>query len=543
MLHWLSRLVGGIRRNRPKNKPGSGELPGFPPDPETRTLSASLEQNKTVLREIFDRCADLIIREFSIGNQHPVRAMAVFLDPLVDYDLLQKDLLSTLMNINQTPPRKIIGAMLESIIPAGKIELKNRWVEVEAGVAEGLVGLFIEGENTALLISYAEDTSRAISKPVTERTIRGPGDAFNEDLRTNLALVRKRLHTSRLAVENMEIGAVTKMMVCVVYLKGYVMPGLVEEIKKRLERIKVDGFVSAGQAEEFIVDSRYSPFNTIAATERPDLLVSRLLEGRAAIMFDNTPFCLIAPNTIATDLQSPEDYYHRYWFSSFIRLIRWGALFTFLLLPSAYIAVTTFHHEMIPTNLVNSIMAAPEGVPFPAFLEALLMELAFEVIREAGIRSPGPFTQTISIVGAIVIGQTAVAAGLVSSVMVVVVALTAITSFAIPSLTLSTALRPLRFLFMISAASMGLFGVMIGLSVLTFHLASLRSFGVPYLSPFAPLSWGDLKDAIIRVPAWRMKLRPRLIGYNEPQRQEPGLGPQPPKAGGNTNTRTKRGER
>jgi spore germination protein KA len=219
-------------------------------------------------------------------------------------------------------------------------------------------------------------------------------------------------------------------------------------------------------------------------------------------------------------MQSPEDYYNRYWFASFIRLLRWSCLLIALLAPAFYVAVTTFHQDLIPSDFLSSILAARAGVPFPGMVEAMLMVLAFEVLQEAGIRLPKAFGQTIGVVGAILIGQVAVTAGLVSPVVVLTIALTAITSYTLASLNLSTGLRILRFVLIIAAGFLGLFGVMAIITMATFQLCALRSFGVPYLSSIAPLSLGDLKDTFVRAPIWAMRMRPRMQGYVEPIKQD-----------------------
>ena len=221
-------------------------------------------------------------------------------------------------------------------------------------------------------------------------------------------------------------------------------------------------------------------------TERPDRVVSTLLEGKAALIFDNDPFALLVPSTLATEMQSPEDYYDRYWFASFIRLIRWSSLLVALLAPAFYVCITTFHQDLIPTDILGNILSARASVPFPGMVEAIVMVLAFEVLLEAGIRLPKAFGQTIGVVGAILIGQVAVTAGLVSPVVVLTIALTAIASYTLPSLNLATGLRALRLVFIVAAGFLGLFGVMAVFTMATFQVCAMRSFGIPYLSPFAP---------------------------------------------------------
>lgn len=531
MFTWISKLIKlvGFRKLAKTPPQRSSEASSWS---ETRSLSASLEKNKRIIREIFDRSDDLVIREVTIGNNYSANVLIVYLDPLVKNDLLQRGLVSALVNADQVPAGGVTTSWLkEKVIPAGDIWDKNLWRDIGNDIAKGRVAVFVEGQSQALLLKITEDNHRPISQPTAETVVRGPSDAFNEDLRTNIALLRKRLNTTRLAVEKLEVGRITRTEIRLVYLKGFVPEDLIREIKSRIQQVEIDGFTGSGKLESYITDSPLSPFNVIEPTERPDRLASNLMEGRTALLVDTTPVALIFPFTLAGQLQSSEDYYNRFWFSSFIRLLRWMALLAALILPSFYIAVTTFHHELIPTPLLLSILASREGIPFPGFLEALMMELTFEILREAGVRLPRPFGQTISIVGAIVIGQAAVVASLVSPVMVVVVAATAIASYTIPSFALSNTIRVLRFPFMIAAAFMGLFGIIAGFSLMTFHLCSLRSFGVPFLSPLAPLSINDLKDTFIRVPNWMMTQRPRLTGYLQPQRQKPGSRYKPPPDG------------
>ncbi len=496
---------------------------------ENKPISASLKENIAIVQNIFNPCDDLHLREFVIGQEHPVSAAIFFIDPATNYDILQRDVMEPLLSIMDFPPEGItINWLMKEKLPMGKVLAGQQWSDVIKNISSGLAGLFIDGLNTMVLISVFENNSRSIPEPSSETVTRGPQDGFTEDIRRNTALLRKRLHTPRLAIKQLEVGEITRTRVNLVYLKGIINENLVTEIEERINRIKIDGIVSDGQLEEFLRDSPWSLISTVNSTERPDVLAAALLEGRAGLIFDNTPFCLIIPVTMVNLLQSPEDYYDNYWFSSFIRLLRWSAFFTSLLAPALYIAVTTFHQELLPTQLLLSIIISREKVPFPGLVEALVMEMSFEILREAGVRLPRAFGQTISIVGAIVIGQAAVSAGLVSPAMVVVVSLTAISSFSTPSLSLANSVRILRFIFMLLAASLGLFGIMVLLSVLVFYLCSVRSFGIPYLSPLAPVSFSDLKDVFIRVPVWMMDKRPRLMGRNDLLRQASGQKPGPP---------------
>lgn len=527
MFRWLSKFLQ--HPDKLENSMRSREPWTDTSELEKHQLSRQLEQNREIIAKIFDHCDDLIIHELLLGPDKKTRALLVYINSLIKDDLLQTGLMQAILNVHYDSNREVsLNWLKEAVIPTGKVAAELNWVEVTDRICTASVALFVDGQKGALLIEFPNDNKRPVSQPITQTAVAGPAEAFTEDLQTNIGLLRRRFPTSRLAVEEMQIGLVTKTPINLVYLKGYVRSELVGEVKSRLSRIKVDSILSGGQIDEHLQDNPYSLFTGTDSSERPDRVASVLLEGGISLVIGGTPFALLLPTTLATQMTTSDDYAYRYWYASFIRLIRWSALFTAALAPGLYVALISFHQELIPPSLLVTVVSNREGVPFPAFLEAFLMELTFETLREAGVRLPRTFGQTISIVGTIVVGQAAVSAGLVSSGMVVVVALTAIASYTIPSLKLSNAVRLLRFFFMFSGAILGLFGIMAGLSLLSFHLCSIRTFGVPYLSPLAPLSIGDLKDTFIRVPNWMMQNRPRLTGYVEPGRQDPALKPHPP---------------
>ncbi|MDD2621328.1 MAG: spore germination protein [Syntrophomonadaceae bacterium] len=527
MFKWLAKVLNGQTKNQ--STLFSGQKRKDEAEIEIHLLSKSLEQNRAMIEEIFDHCDDLIIHKFVLGPDKSQPAMLVYIDSLIKDDLLQIGLMQALQNVDYESGRNIsLSWLKDNVIPTGRVTKENNWIEVTDRLCKESVALFIDGHEGALLIDYPAENNRPVSQPVTQTSVMGPAEAFNEDIYTNMGLLRKRFPTSRLAVEKLEIGLITKTPVNIVYLKGNVTTELIREVKTRLNRIKVDSILSSGQIEEHIQDSPYSLFSGIDSTERPDRLASILLQGGAALIIGGTPFALLFPTTLANQMTASDDYANRYWYASFIRLVRWSALFTAAMAPGLYVAIISFHQELIPPSLLFTVASNREGVPFPAFLEAFLMELTFETLREAGVRMPRTFGQTISIVGTIVVGQAAVSAGLVSSGMVVVVALTAIASYTIPSMTLSNSIRLLRFFFMFAGAFMGLFGIMAAVSLLSFHVCSVRTFGVPHLSPLAPLSLGDFKDTFVRVPNWMMRNRPQFMGRLEPERQNAALKPHPP---------------
>jgi hypothetical protein len=325
----------------------------------------------------------------------------------------------------------------------------------------------------------------------------------------------------------MQVGTKTKTIINIAYLEGTVKEGLVDEIKQRISKIQIDGVLESGYIEEFITDAPSSPFTTIQSTERPDKVAASLLEGRAAIMVDNTPFALIAPAFFWQFFQASDDYYSSYWIASFFRIVRYIAFIISLTLPSLYVMVVTFHQEMIPTGLALTIASGREIVAFPVLIEALIMELAFELMREAGLRMPKPVGQAVSIVGSLIIGQAAVQAGVVSPFMVIIVALTGIASFAIPNYAASFSIRLFRFPLLLASGALGLLGFAAIMYMVIIHALSLRSFGESYLAPASPFRPSDYKDMIIRVPWWKMVNRPNFAAGSI-QRQATDQKPVPP---------------
>jgi len=328
---------------------------------------------------------------------------------------------------------------------------------------------------------------------------------------------------------SLKIGRETKTQVIITYIENIADPTLIKEVKNRLSRIDIDGVLESGYIEEFIEDHPFSPFPQVLTTERPDVASANLLEGRVAILVDGTPFVLIVPVTLYSLLQAADDYYQRYLIGTLVRWLRYVFLLIALTLPSLYVAILTFHQEMIPTTLLLTIARTREEIPFPALVEALIMEVTFEVLREAGLRLPKQIGSAVSIVGALVIGDAAVNSGLVSAPMVMVVAITGIASFAIPRYNAAIAFRMLRFPMIFLAGTLGLLGIMLGLITIIVHLSTMRSFGVPYLSPFAPMQVSEMKDSLVRAPWWSLRKRPHFTGEYNKHRQPPGQKPTPVK--------------
>lgn len=498
-------------------------------------LGFSLDENIHFVKESLGYSNDIVVREVSLDRTEPVRAAVLYADGMVDSYIVQGVLIDSLLYKARLKECELIQEdefltyLKESVLTVGDMGDVFDFPTLFTALLSGCVIVIVDGYAQAIHIGLQEWKDRGVTEPSSQTVIRGPRESFTETLRTNVTLLRRRIASEKLWVEMIRIGEETKTEVAIVYMKGIVEEGVIEEVRNRLDRISVDGIMESGMIEELIQDEAYTPFPTIANSERPDVIAANLLEGRVAILVDGTPFVLTVPSLFVEFFHSAEDYYQRFDFSTLIRMLRFACFLIALLAPSLYIAITTFHQEMLPTQLLISLAAQREGVPFPAFFEALMMEIAFEILREAGIRMPRAVGQAISIVGTLVIGQAAVEAGIVSAAMVIVVSITAISSFIFPASNMSITVRILRFPLMVLAASFGIYGIIVGMLVLVLHLCSLRSFGVPYMGTFAPFSLKEQRDSIFRLPLWALNKRPETITKNNQRRQSPGIKPHPPR--------------
>jgi len=484
-----------------------------------------------LLHKVLDPCGDVAFRPLFAPEPVGRRVVLVYAKHITDKKLLQHQVLETLMvRVLRSSPNASAQDLVEKGLPVLNVQTVQEIAAVTDGVLSGRAALIAEGSDSALLIMAKQPAARQVAEPSTESSVRGPREAFVEELEMNLNLIRKRLPTERLRMENAKLGQVTRTRVVILWLDGLADNGIVTEVRKRVKAIKIDAVIDSGYIEEFIEDSPFSPFPQIEHTERSDKLASALLEGRIGILVDGSPYALMAPALFANFLQASEDYYERYLFSTAVRVIRFGALLISLLAPSFYVAITSIHQEMIPIGLALRLAGTREGAPFPVFAEAFLMEIAFEILREAGIRLPAPVGQAVSIVGGLVVGEAAVQAGVANPITVVIVALTGISSFALPAYNVAFTLRFLRFPLLVISAAMGLPGLAVAAMVLVTHLASLRSFGVPYLSPMAPVRFGDWKDVLVRVPWWAMQARP-TVSPGRSRRMARHQKPRPPRGG------------
>lgn len=490
---------------------------------EQNALTTFLNENVHYLQTIYSNCSDVVFRHFSIAGK--TKAVLIYIEGLSNIEEIDKSVLSPLMqqsNVNI----EVLSDLIEQTLTISNTKKVKTYADVVEQISSGNPVILIDQQAVGFSAGLAKWEKRSIEEPQAESVVRGPRDGFTETLAVNTSLLRRKIKSPALKMNSIKIGRYTQTQVMIAYIVGVVDDTLVEEVTNRIKRIDIDGILESGYIEEFIEDYPFSPFPQVLNTERPDVAAANLLEGRVVILVDGTPFVIIVPVTLYSLLQSAEDYYQRFLIGTLIRWLRYSFLLMALLLPSVYVAILTFHQEMIPTTLLLSIAKSREEIPFPALVEALMMEITFEALREAGIRLPKQVGSAVSIVGALVIGQAAVSAGLVSAPMVMVVAATGIASFAIPRYNAAIAIRMLRFPIMFLAGTLGLLGIMLGLIAIIVHLCTLRSFGVPYLSPMGPMKAGEMKDVLVRAPWWSLRTRPHMTGdynkYRQSSKQKPG---------------------
>ncbi|SMB90971.1 spore germination protein [Thermanaeromonas toyohensis ToBE] len=484
----------------------------------------NLEANLKLFQALLKDCQDVVYRRLKIGGLEGREAVLIYIDGLVDNHMVDTQVVKALLleaplaTPFLTSPGWFFRQVRDSLVTVAHIQEMKDLREATLFLMSGFALLLLDGVKEVLALEVCGWEHRGVEEPPAESLIRGSREGFSECLRTNTTLLRRRIRDPQLKLKIHFLGRRTRTAVGIMYLAGVADPALVGEVERRIKGIDIDGILESAFIEQLIEDKWSSPFSQIQNTERPDEAAAALLEGRVVILTDNTPFALIVPATFNTLLHTPEDFYHRWFITVLIRLLRFLGSILALILPSMYIAMVSFNPEMIPTSLAISIGAGREGIPFPTIIEAFIMESTLELLREAGIRLPSPLGQTLGVVGAIILGQAAVQAGIVSSAMVIVVSLTAIAGFVIPSYDAAIAIRILRFFLMIMAAIFGLYGIILGLMLILVHLVTLKSFGVPYLKPWAPWTLQDLKDSVYRAPLFKHRTRPLYVKPLEEKR-------------------------
>ncbi|MFZ5652325.1 MAG: spore germination protein [Bacillota bacterium] len=521
----LKKIFCPRSASRKNDAPPPGATPAGGPK-----LSKNLAANLVMFRDALGDSMDVTTREFYMGR---TRTALIYIDGIVDRTALRENILRALMvDTHTVDPSAGPGtaglavSVKEKVLSVCCVKETREFNQTLDGILRARIVMLFDGDDTALILKLPCYEARPVEEPHTENVVRGPREGFVESLSTNISLLRRKIKSPHLRLERFQVGRITGTDVCVAYIKGIANPKIVDEVKKRLGRIDIDGVLESGYIEEFIEDAPFSVFPTVGNTEKPDKVAAQLLEGRVAIFTDGTPFVLTVPYLFIESIQTSEDYYSRRFSSSIMRMLRILALLLTTGLPALYVSLSAFNPEALPTPLLLTMASSREGIPFPALGEVLVMGTIFEILREAGVRLPRPVGQAVSIVGALVIGEAAVTAGLVSAPAVIVTAVTGISSFVVPSQ--SDAHLYIRIFLTLLAGFAGFFGLFLGFVIILTHLASLRSFGVPYLSPAAPLTTGDLKDTFIRAPWWAMSGRPRVTGWKNPRRAGAVSAPEPP---------------
>ncbi|MGM0879802.1 MAG: spore germination protein [Bacillota bacterium] len=506
-------MLKGFKKSKTKSNAAAPSL--FLEEHKNDRVTGNLEDTITFINGLLGVNDDFSMRKFHVFGKYP--AAMFYFSNMVNQTLLNEDILKPLMyppphlegrNIEQDQLKDVL---LNDALYHSEGKSEQKLTSLVEGILRGGAVVAVEGIQEAFFIGMRSIEKRSIDQPATEQVIRGPREGFIEPIGTNIGLIRYRLQSTDLRIQTMEIGRRTKSTVAVFYMEGITNPDLLKEVNSRLSKIDIDAVLDSGYLEQFIEDNHLSPFPQVQYTERPDKVVANLLEGRIAILVDGSPLALVVPTVFSQFYQTVEDYTERFLLMSSIRMARLIALMFSLVFPSLYVSIISFNPELIPTEFAVAVAGGRAGVPFPAVIEVLIIEISMEVLREATIRLPQQVGGALSIVGVLVVGQAAVAAGFASPITVVIIALTTIGSFATPAYNAALALRLLRFPLIIMAGIFGLYGVMIGLIVIANHLLSLKSFGVPYLSPLVPGDFQGMKDLLARAPLWWMRKRPTFL--------------------------------
>jgi spore germination protein KA len=475
-------------------------------------ITMSIEQNINSLKEVFKGDEMVAFRELKAAGLNNLRCCLVYVDGMANKEIINRDIinpiLSNSINFSSTE-ENILDIFEKQIINSCGLQKTKNFESITKSIIYGDTALFIDGAPSAIILSTIGWERRSIQEPESETVVKGPREGFTESLNVNISLIRKRIKSPGLKFIFKEIGTRTRTKICICYIQGIADVKILNEVVKRVDSINIDGIVDSKYIQESIKDNRYSIFTTIGDTERPDIVAAKLLEGRFALICDGSPSVLTVPFVFIEYFQTNEDYYNDYAFQSYNRLTRLFGFFLSTSVPAIYVALVTFHQELIPTSLILSIYSARQTIPFPSVVEAFLMLIAFGIFTEAGIRTPKAIGQALGIVGTLILGDAAVNARFVSAPIVIVVALTGISALMIPK-----ALGPsliLRYVFLLFAAFLGLYGYFLSVEFLFLYLCSIKSFGVPYMLSTTSYNPQDIKDTAIRVPFENMKLRPKLI--------------------------------
>ena len=477
-------------------------------------IHKKIRYNKEYLLKAFNHSADFVAYEFETLSK--VKMMACYIEGIIDKNMFDRDILRYLI-LNVEKPEDTKKYILSSNVN----EIYDIDESIDA-IVRGKVVLFVEGIKKGYTVELSKWDKRSVEQPQSEAVVRGPKEGFIEDIAVNKVLLRRRVRNNNLVFEDFYLGKQTRTNVSLAYIKGIVNEDVLKELKERLSRIDVDSILESEYIEEFIEDSPWSLISTISETEKPDITAAKLLEGRIAILTDGTPHVLIVPRILSEGLMSSEDYYVKPHLGSFLRIMRIVSLFITIYLPGVFVSLMLYHQEMIPTVLLISAAGGRAGVPLPITIEVILMIVTLELTKESTLRLPKNVGTTVNIVGALVLGQAAVEAGLISAVTVILVSITALCEFIVPQLTRGIIIY--RLLVTLAGGFFGMYGVTCAFIIITTQIISLESFGIPFAWPLAPRDRTGLKDALIRFHIKHLIYRPRAIARKNIKRQNPPKG-------------------
>lgn len=484
-------------------------------------ITNSLQENIKMMKDLFVNDDSFIVRKIDNNNNESVHFAITYCDGMVNATLISDNIITPLQNSNNIVSDNIIDILINKTIQLNEIKTTKNIKDIVVDITYGEVILFVDGVDVALILNTKLQEKRAITEPDSEKILAGPREGFTELLLTNISLVRRKLRTNQLKIQYVELGDISHTKACICYIDNIVNREALDEFKKRLKKIKIDGVLDTEYITELTKNDKISPFRTTGFSERPDVIVARLLEGRVAFILDGTPDVLTIPYLFVENFQSSEDYYFSYYYTSFSRLLRVLGFLLTVAIPALYISVVVFHKEMLPTPLFINFAIERSSVPLPAAAEIFVMIIIFDLLKETGARMPSKVGEALSIVGVIVIGQAAVEARLVAAPTIIIVALTGITSLLVPKLNASIIFA--RFLLLFLTSALGLYGFIIGFTLLLIHVLNLKSFNIPQIDLTGNFKFQNIKDIFFRSPMWKMIKRPKNLSNNKTRQSQNGV--------------------
>lgn len=503
-----SHRGGQKSSSRPAQKSQETASPHQPSTPLQEDLSKNLEQ----IRTLFDRTGDLVIREITLG-QRP--AALVCMEGMTNMQAVAQGILNPLLKADypSASPKEQFHRIKTTVIALmEQVELTD--YETLCGmIMSGFAAILLDGWNKGVAIGVQGFNFRSVSEPATERMQRGSREGFVEVLRINVSMIRRRMKSTDLRIELLKLGTTSHTDACLCYLRGAVEPEILDRVRARLQAIPLENVLETGYVQPYLEKKPLSLFSGVGVCERPDTLCGKISEGRIGILVDGTPMALVIPFLFSENFQSFDDYTDRPYFATFTRWLKFCAFFVAILLPGIFVAMGTYHPEMFPTPLLYNLAVAEASQPFSLMTEALLIHLIYELMREAGLRLPKPIGHVVGIIGGLVIGDAAISSGIISAPMIVVVAITALSSFTVPQLYEPMAI--LRFVFIFVGGTTYLMGVMLVLAALAVNLCAINPYGIPYTAPLSPLRLRSWRDVLCR-SSWKNLAKKRVLVQNMP---------------------------